>query len=194
MASPIVNNEKGIVLVSCLMLLLILTMVGITTMQTTTLQERMSGSIADKDLAFQAAEAALRDAELEIESEVRFINSYTGPPTDPSELRRVTALLDGPFTAACSDGLCFNSTAAAADTWTTTKVGLLRGGAGTGYGSQTGLAALPRVAAQPRYLIDFQCQTVAGASFCTYVFTITALGIGARADSQVLLEEAYRLE
>lgn len=55
--------QRGSALVIALVFLLLLTLIGVTAMQTTTLQERMSGNVRDRSLAFQAAEAALREAE-----------------------------------------------------------------------------------------------------------------------------------
>lgn len=55
--------QQGSALVIALIFLLLLTLIGVTAMQTTTLQERMAGNVRDRSLAFQAAEAALREAE-----------------------------------------------------------------------------------------------------------------------------------
>jgi len=60
---PLKNNERGAVLIAGLMVLLILSLIGVTAMQTSTLEERMANNFAQRDLAFQAAEAGLRDAE-----------------------------------------------------------------------------------------------------------------------------------
>jgi type IV pilus assembly protein PilX len=57
------RREQGAALFVSLIILLLMTMIGVTAMQTTTLQERMAGSTRDLNLAFQAAEAALREAE-----------------------------------------------------------------------------------------------------------------------------------
>lgn len=57
------KNQRGAILFVALVLLLVLTLIGVTAMQTTTLQERMAGNLRDKNVAFQAAEAALRDCE-----------------------------------------------------------------------------------------------------------------------------------
>lgn len=57
------NNERGAVLVAGLMILVILSLLGITTMQTSTLEEKMANNMGQRQLAFQAAEAALRQAE-----------------------------------------------------------------------------------------------------------------------------------
>lgn len=51
------------VLVISLLILLVMTVLGIAAIQSTTLQERMAGNLHDRDLAFQAAEAALRRGE-----------------------------------------------------------------------------------------------------------------------------------
>lgn len=57
------NNEHGAVLVAGLMILVILSLLGITTMQTSTIEEKMSNNMGQRQLAFQSAEAALRVAE-----------------------------------------------------------------------------------------------------------------------------------
>lgn len=58
------SSERGAVLIAGLFLLLVLTLLGIAGMQSATLVEKMVGNQRDRDLAFQAAEAALRDGEL----------------------------------------------------------------------------------------------------------------------------------
>lgn len=57
------HRQRGTALVTSLLLLLILTVVGITAMQVTRMQERMAGNTRDLNLAFQGAEAALRNGE-----------------------------------------------------------------------------------------------------------------------------------
>ncbi|UHD17897.1 pilus assembly PilX family protein [Thiocapsa bogorovii] len=59
-------RQKGVVLVVALMFMLVMTVVGITAMRSTILQERMAGNVRDRELAFQAAEAALRAGELAV--------------------------------------------------------------------------------------------------------------------------------
>lgn len=60
------SGENGAALIVALLILLVLTLLGVTAMQTTTLQERMAGHSTDQELAFQAAEAALRRGERSI--------------------------------------------------------------------------------------------------------------------------------
>ena len=59
----VLRNERGAVLIVGLLILVILTMLGITAMQTSTLEERMAGNLSSRELAFQAAEAGLRAGE-----------------------------------------------------------------------------------------------------------------------------------
>lgn len=56
-------QQRGVALFIALVVLLMITVLGIEGMQTTTLGERMAASVRDRDLAFQAAEAALREGE-----------------------------------------------------------------------------------------------------------------------------------
>ncbi|RRQ23541.1 pilus assembly protein [Guyparkeria sp. SCN-R1] len=57
------SAQSGIALVIALILLLVISLVGLASIRGTTLQEKMSSNLHDRDLAFQAAEAALRAAE-----------------------------------------------------------------------------------------------------------------------------------
>jgi len=58
-----IGKQKGLALPMSLVMLLILTILGLSSVQTTSLQERMSRNSRDANLAFQAAESALRDGE-----------------------------------------------------------------------------------------------------------------------------------
>lgn len=60
---PMIGSQRGSVLIIGLIMMLILTMIGLTGMQTTTQQEKMSGNLRDRNVAFQAAELALRHGE-----------------------------------------------------------------------------------------------------------------------------------
>ncbi|MBV1879782.1 MAG: hypothetical protein KUG79_19220 [Pseudomonadales bacterium] len=62
------RSQRGIVLFMSLVMLLIITVLGISSVQTTSLQERMARNARDSNLAFQAAESALKDAEVIVEA------------------------------------------------------------------------------------------------------------------------------
>jgi len=57
------KKQSGVVLVISLVMLLLLTLIGLTGMQTTTLEEKMAGNSKDRNIAFQAAESTLLEAE-----------------------------------------------------------------------------------------------------------------------------------
>lgn len=57
------KRQKGAILIFCLIFLTVLTMMGVSGMESTTLEERMSGNMRDYTMAFQAAESAIKDAE-----------------------------------------------------------------------------------------------------------------------------------
>jgi type IV pilus assembly protein PilX len=57
------TRQRGSALIVALVFLLAMTLIGVTGMQGTTLQERMAGNSRDRNLAFQAAEGVLRSAE-----------------------------------------------------------------------------------------------------------------------------------
>ena len=58
-----VNNQRGAILIIALIMLLLLTIIGLSSMRGTSLQESMAGNMRDGSLALQAAEAALRQGE-----------------------------------------------------------------------------------------------------------------------------------
>ena len=57
------NSQRGAILVIALFMLLLLTIIGLSSMRGTALQESMAGNMRDSSLALQAAEAALRQGE-----------------------------------------------------------------------------------------------------------------------------------
>lgn len=57
------GGQRGVVLILGLIMLLLMTIVGLAAIRGTGLQEAMAGNMRDRNLAFQAAEAGLRDGE-----------------------------------------------------------------------------------------------------------------------------------
>ena len=71
------SREQGAVLVVSLIILLVVTMIAVSSMQGTVLQEKMAGNTRDRNVAFQSAESAVREAEDFIESVVS-LGSFAG--------------------------------------------------------------------------------------------------------------------
>ncbi|MGC4027469.1 MAG: PilX N-terminal domain-containing pilus assembly protein [Steroidobacteraceae bacterium] len=68
------RHQAGVALFVALVMLLIITVLGLASMRTTTLQERMSANMYDRSVAFQRSEAALRAAEEAITANWRIAN------------------------------------------------------------------------------------------------------------------------
>lgn len=60
---PYLKPQNGAVLITSLVLLVVLTLLGLSSIQNTTLEERMSGNYRSSVAAFQAAESGLRAGE-----------------------------------------------------------------------------------------------------------------------------------
>lgn len=72
------NKQSGVVLVIGLIMLLLLTLIGLTGTHATSLEEKMAGNAQDQAIAFQAAEATLLEAEKFILEHSSSSATYTG--------------------------------------------------------------------------------------------------------------------
>ncbi len=61
-------TQKGAALIISLMMLVVMTILGISAVTTTTMEEKMAGNLRNKHLSFQSAEAAIRTGEIDAES------------------------------------------------------------------------------------------------------------------------------
>lgn len=64
--NPHTHGQRGAALVVSLLMLTVMTFIGVTGMQSTSLEERMTGNMRDQALAFEAAESALEAAEAKL--------------------------------------------------------------------------------------------------------------------------------
>ncbi|MBA1146521.1 hypothetical protein H0Z60_05560 [Ectothiorhodospiraceae bacterium WFHF3C12] len=63
-------SQRGAALTVSLIFLLIMTLIGVTSLRNTVLEERMAGNLRDRQIAFEAAEAGIRGAEAYIDNNV----------------------------------------------------------------------------------------------------------------------------
>jgi len=70
-------EQRGIVLITGLIFLAILTVLGVTAMQSTNLQERMSGNLQKRTVAFQRAEEGIETARQFVADEMAGVTSLT---------------------------------------------------------------------------------------------------------------------
>lgn len=68
MKNTFINKQKGAALILSLLILLVMTLIGVTAMQTTTMEERMAGNMNEMNIALQSAEATLRAGEADLEA------------------------------------------------------------------------------------------------------------------------------
>jgi len=93
---PALQRPSGASLVVVLILLLVMTLLGLAVLRGTLLEERMSANLLDRSQNFQAAEAALREAEA-------LVAAGTWGPNPPAA------------GAACATGMCGSPAAGTAD-------------------------------------------------------------------------------
>jgi len=174
LSSPRAN--AGVALFISLVLLLMLTIIGVSAVQSTSLEVRMARNDHDTLLAFQAAESALRDAEDQLEAITSIVN-FTD--TGDNGLWTVSDLGDPPRWQEDAN-------------WTT---------AGKHVEAPT---TVDGVAAAPRYIIEHAASVIReenayqiddpygqSASDRVEIFRVTALGTGGTAQAQVLLQSTY---
>lgn len=180
--------QGGVALISALFVLLVLTMVALAISRIAFDAERSARADRDRQLAFQAAEAGLADAEHDIDGGADPASSRAALFHDDSAV----GFLPGCGREGASLGLCAYS-AGALPAWQ-----LVDAGATTPYGSYTG-AVLPwggpLPLAPPRYVIELlpgaQVGEDAGAGR-KRLFRITAFGYGAQPGTLVVLQSVYR--
>jgi len=175
------QKQEGIVLFMSLVMLLLLTILGVSSIQTTSLQQRMARNANDGSLAFQAAEVALRDGEDLLEE----LNNLTdfGDPLDDLEGNE-------------ANGYYFEAAPGDPPNWKNL-------GDWTGGGFRTSETQITG-AEQPKYIVEHVQTIIADADALnlnnigedigagrTEVFRVTARGYGASADAQVMIQGTY---
>lgn len=93
-----IQNQRGAVLIISMIILLLLTILGVTSMRTTQLEERMAGNARDRHVAFEAAEAALIDAETFVQAIVTAtpfdLNGSDGLYSDDPSFNNIETYVD----------------------------------------------------------------------------------------------------
>lgn len=84
-------SQRGMALVVALIFLLIMSLLAASSVQDVTLQESVAGNQRDHAIAFQAAEAALQEAEAQADEE----NGVSMTPWDGSDASMESATVDG---------------------------------------------------------------------------------------------------
>jgi len=175
--------QTGAALITGLIFLVVLTLISLSAIKSTSLEERMAGNARDQDVAFEAAEAGIRDAMKSLAS------------LSPSSA----------FAAGCSNGLCLNDPVTPVWTalttnnqWTSSKTKAYTGTALT----FDGTTQLP---VQPHYIIELIPDTVpafgssastgkgitSGAQLTPYRITARGWGITGQTQATVQATVTY---
>lgn len=75
------GKQRGAVLVFCLVFLLVLTMMGVASMESAVLEERMAGNMQDYNAAFQASESSLQTGENFLQGQITWPATSTDGST-----------------------------------------------------------------------------------------------------------------
>ncbi len=205
------NRHRGSTLIVSLLFLMVITLIATGVWRMAMEQEKMAGNERDYQIAFEAAEAALRDAELDYFN----VCARDAGTCTPRALPIVgmqgfgsQAISGVPAPGSCSDkGLCvgvFNSYstgtaltklfAGQPDPTVLDGTAPASKGVRVTYGAFTRSSSdanrtLPNVSAQPAYVVEAICYGGgSNASGCNPVFRVTAIGYGRRADTRVVLQ------
>lgn len=186
---PARRAAQGFTLIAILVMMVVLAFISLAAVSTSIVQERMAGNARDRNVALQAGEAALRDAERHIET---------------------TLNADSGFSDACTNGLCvppsmtLPASSVSAPKWTSIDWATQS----RAYGSATGAVSLKgpdsvALSSQPRYFIEMLpslppevgesaclgCTSVTTTRARAYRITVQAFGV--RDSTTVMLQSVY---
>ena len=193
----IARGHSGFSLITTLILLVVVTILGIGAAQIVLQSEKSTRYGRDSQIAFQAAEAALLDAEFDIR----------GPNTSASQ--RVASFVTGSavgFIDGCGTGtqrgLCTPSAAGQKPVWyrvnfqnESSSAQTVKFGEFTGRTLSTGTTGIrPEIA--PRYIIEIIADPTPGSNASTKptLYRVTAMGFGPRKSTQAVAQMVFRKE
>ena len=182
--------QRGASLIMVMLILVVVSLLGVGGAQIAIMSERGARNDRDQQVAWQAAEAALIDAEIDM--------------IDPTLARSVlfngktqSAFVAGCGTSGTSVGLC-DLTVAGKPAWLTADFTATGSAATTQFGAFTGrFFAAGGVGIQPakapRYIFELVPDPIGDKADPSYLYRVTAMGFGPRADIQAVLQMLYRI-
>jgi len=167
-------KQDGGVLVVSLLILLVMTFIGVTGMQVTSLEEKMAGNMRDRNLAFQAAESALRTGE-------SALSQATLPTFNCSNGLYRANNID------CDDSTSETASVWDAVNWSSSQVVTLNN------------LTLADIAADPAYIIEellavpeTGVSLEAGVPSEANYYRVTARGVGGTENAIVMVQSTYK--
>ena len=199
------NRQRGLSLLIVLLLLIAAVFLGVSAAVIALQTEKAARGDRDRQVAFQAAEAAMIDAQRDIDTAGTPSPGARPLPMGRNSAAGFPASDDATICNAASDpvagGLCQQALPAARPSWL--AVDLAASGSGSvsvAYGTYTqqkypvNSGILP--ARLPRYIIELMpfVQPGATAQVPSFAYRITAIGFGTDINTQVVLQAFYRKE
>jgi type IV pilus assembly protein PilX len=162
-----------------LIILVVMTILGITATQTTIVEEKMAGNLRDKDVAFRAAEAGLQEG-------LTYLDRLSRPPeVNAAGTQNVwpgCTIDDGDSCVGKGSVTALETADQAVDyddasAW----------GADLASAPLPGVSAQPRIAIEHRYVPPLDVEAAARGRG-VHFYTVSALGYGASPTAKVLLQ------
>ena len=193
---PGITHERGASLIMIMIILTIISILGIAGIKISMMSERGARNDRDQQMAWEAAEAALLDAEQDIAGASSTRRSIFTPVTNEQ------AFVDGCGTSGNSRGLCAMAITGR-PVWLTAGFDFSdtsSSAPSTAYGTFTGRTfAAGSTGIQPfqapRYVIEAirdPAHRDSGDLSPSYVYRVTAMGFGPRKDIQAVMQMIYR--
>ena len=170
---PLPTSQQGVVLITALIILMAMTIVSVTTMTSSSLEERMAGNMKDREIAFQAAEAALRYGERLAQAGINTAS----------------------FDTSCTGGYCNHDLQAAGtydEYWTDATLDVWNDNGK----HQSYNVTFAEVNTQPKFIIEYMGKQIQDFSAGPQgsdppIYRITALGTGQSDNSRVMLQSTF---
>ena len=170
------GKQRGTALIFALVMLLLLTLLGITAISTSTLQEKMAGNMRDQYTAQQASDSILRDGEALVYDQPSRPTPACPPPS------AVTGRVWDSSIASVGNPLCLTDLATATDSW---------------WSSNGFLSAVANnnISQQPRYVVEWiqRVEEPLGQSpkKFRYYYQTTGWSVGFTDSARALLQSVF---
>ncbi len=166
------HRQSGVALIVGLIVLVLLTLISVTAIRMTTLEERMASNLRNQGVAFQAAETALREAEAFVASNATEFNPlklFNGPFQNTSE-------------TPCVNGLCGTTDPLQSDNISSAT------------GLRTATTGIYNISSEPQWMIELiRIDPSVDSSRLYATLRLTARAVGIDDNSVVQLQSTFRL-
>lgn len=189
------DSQSGAILLVCMIMLLLVTLIGIGTMDLTTREVKMAVAMQDSDQAFESAEVALSEAECWIENGLNPYDAQCGPNSSGGSLN----IKSGPQSNANIGEVWEQSGISTNTSWWLDKNASWWSSKGTPIASfnHNGIGQLSTA---PTYIVEFVSVGTEGSSLVKKAegdtgrqsfYRVTARGTGVKDSTVVLLQTTY---